>query len=526
MLGINQMQEIQDLKLRGYTQAEIIAYYNDQGIKPPSRPTIAKYFNMDVVPENPGEKLAKDKAFDAEPFRSTIIATVEANDGNDFCMSSVYDLLEEKFIENGEYDKLPGNEQTLRNYVHYLRDTGQIDTGEEHRRIYDHVFDTPPGEQMLIDFGMETLDQKHAIHFICLLLRYSRLLCVYAQDHKYNALEACQAIYRAFCKLGGRPSVLVIDQDAVFVASETYGEVIKTRVFEDFCTEQDLKLWVCNKADPESKGPIENSVGFVKKNFFSARNITCIDDVWRSLPGWLDRKNKRIHRTTLHVPFQVFKEIEQGSLGPMLPSVYETSPNSFFSTECKGMPYVLYRSCRYSVPREFAYSRLKYKVTSGKIHIYDENLNHLCTHLLSERKGSYNQLPEHRKGESGDWIDIMERLRKQWNCYDFQHFINGVKKENPRHISKQLGAIEQFLNAENPDRTLVAEVMKICCNNFRYQFSQFKVVYEYTKAGKSLTTTEGFKASLNSDAVEYKNLEVYGKAFNERVNRSVEEAVV
>ena len=95
----------------------------------------------------------------------------------------------------------------------------------------------------------------------------------------YNATEACQAIYRAFCKLKGRPRVLVIDQDTVFVASETYGEVIKTRVFEDFGTEQDLKLWVCNKADPESKGPIENSVGFVKKNFFSARTITCIDDV-------------------------------------------------------------------------------------------------------------------------------------------------------------------------------------------------------------------------------------------------------
>ena len=120
----------------------------------------------------------------------------------------------------------------------------------------------------------------------------------------------------------------------------------------------------------------------------------------------------------------------------------------------------------------------------------------------------------------------MERLRKQWNCYDFQHFINGVKKENPRHISKQLGAIEQFLNAENPDRALVAEVMKICCNNFRYQFSQFKVVYEYTKAGKSLTTTEGFKASMNVDAVEYKSLDIYGRAFNERVNRSVEEVVV
>ena len=117
-------------------------------------------------------------------------------------------------------------------------------------------------------------------------------------------LRIISTIYRAFCKLGGRPSVLVIDQDAVFVASETYGELVKTKVFEDFCTEQNLKLWVCNKADPESKGPIENSVGFVKKNFFSARNITCIDDVWRSLPGWLDRKNKRIHEQLCMYPFR------------------------------------------------------------------------------------------------------------------------------------------------------------------------------------------------------------------------------
>ncbi len=283
---------------------------------------------------------------------------------------------------------------------------------------------------------------------------------------------------------------------------------------------------VCNKADPESKGPIENAVGFVKKNFFSARTITCIDDVWRSLPGWLERKNKRIHRATLHIPINVFQDIEKSALKPMLPSVYESSPNSFSGFECKGMPYVLYKSCKYSVPREYAYSRLKYKVTIGKIHIYDKDLKFICTHLLSERKGSFNQLPEHRKGESGDWIDIMERLRGKWNCYDFQHFINGVKKENPRHISKQLGAIERFLDSEDPDRKLVADVLKICCKNFRYQFSQFKVVYEYTKAGKSLTETSGFKASQEADPVEYKDLEIYSKVFNDRVNNAGKEAAV
>ena len=520
MLDKKQMQEIQDLKLRGYTKTEIQNYYIAQGLKPPSRPTISKYYDMDVVPEDPGIKLAKDKAFDVSPFKEAIIAILEANSRKDFCISSVYDVLEEKFIESGEFEILPGNEQTLRNYVHYLEESGQIEGGEEHRRVYDHVFDTPPGEQMLIDFGEVTLSKKASIHFICLLLRYSRLLCVYAQDHKFNATEACQAIYRSFCKLSGRPTVLVIDQDAVFVASETYGEVIKTRIFEDFCTEQELKLWVCNKADPESKGPIENSVGFVKKNFFSARNITCIDDVWRSLPGWLNRKNKRIHRATLHIPASVFRDIEQKALKPLLPSVYESSPNSFTSVKLQGMPYVLYKSCRYSVPREYAYSELKYKTTTGKIHIYDENLNFICTHLLSERKGSYNQLPEHRKGEAESWIEIAERMRAKWNCYDFQHFINGVKKENPRHIAKQLGAIEQFLDAENPERSLVAEVLKICCKNFRYQFSQFKVVYEYTKAGRSLVGSEGMTAALGNPPVDYKQMDVYSKAFEACVARA------
>ncbi len=117
---------------------------------------------------------------------------------------------------------------------------------------------------MLIDFGEKRLSKNVAIFFICLLLRYSRFLLVYAQGHKFNATEACTAIYTAFCRLGGRVRELVIDQDAVFIASETYGEVIKTQVFEDFCTEQELKLWVCHKADPESKGYDKKFV-YVKK---------------------------------------------------------------------------------------------------------------------------------------------------------------------------------------------------------------------------------------------------------------------
>jgi hypothetical protein len=110
----------------------------------------------------------------------------------------------------------------------------------------------------------------------------------------------------------------------------------------------------------------------------------------------------------------------------------------------------------------------------------------------------------------------MERMRKQWNCYDFQHFINGVKKENPRHIYKQLRAIEQFLSAENPDRQLVAEVMKECCVNFRYQFSQFKVVYDIAKARQQATYGCPVPVAVLPD-VEYKSLDSYSQAYKKRI---------
>lgn len=377
MLKEKQMQEIQDLKLRGYSINEIVRYYEGQGQKPPSLPTIRKYYQMNAVPEAPNQNLIKDKAFDHEPYRSSIIEILRNNNKINYCVSSIYDVLVERFIENGTAVALPGNERTLRNYIHYLNDSGIIEREPENRRIYDHVFDTPPGEQMLIDFGQEHVAQGDDIHFICLLLRYSRLICVFAQDHRYNSEEACRAIYRAFCKLGGRPGQLVIDQDAVFVASETYGEVVETRTFGDFCTEQELRLWVCNKADPENKGPIENVVGFVKKNFFSARNIKYIDDVWKSLPGWVERKNRRIHKATFRIPDDVFNAIEKEALRPLVPSFYENSPSSFIPVELNSVPYIQFKSSKYSVPRSYCYTTVLYKAVSRKL----LSLSFLCKHI-------------------------------------------------------------------------------------------------------------------------------------------------
>jgi hypothetical protein len=510
MLTEKQMQEIQDLKLRGYSMNEILAHYQEQGKKAPARPTIRKYYKMSSLPEAANQNLVKDKVFDHEPFRSAIIEILRNNQKNNCYISSVYDVLLERFVETGDYKILPGNEQTLRNFVHYLTVKGILEQESENRRLYDPVFDTPPGAQMLIDFGQEKVISGVVIHFICLLLRYSRYLSVSAQDHRFSAEEACRAIYRCFCKLGGRPSQLVIDQDAVFIDSETFGEVIETRVFKDFCTEQELKLWVCRKADPESKGPIENVIGFVKKNFFSARTITCMDDVWRSLPGWVERKNKRIHQATFQVPLDIFQTIERQALRVPVASVYENSPSSFVPVDLQAMPYVQYKSSKYSVPRGCCYSKVHYKVIGNQLHVYDSNRNYLCTHSLNECRGSVNQLDEHRKEPAVAWMNVVENLRRKWNCCSFQTFINGFKAENARHLRQQLSAVERFLDAQNPGRELVFQVMETCCQEKKYRFSQFKTVYELAVARCSPTDLNSFQD------VQSQDLAVYRKAFLDR----------
>ena len=511
MLKEAMMQEIIDLKMKGYSVNEIIEYYENKPGKTPSRPTVRKYYGMGAVPADPGAKLAKDKVFDREPWKSSIIAILKNNPGK--CHgSSVYDVLAERFVENGDYGALPGSERTLRTYMGYLIQSGQVERTEPDRRIYEHVFDTPPGRQMLVDFGEIRIKAGLAIHFICLLLRYSRMICVFAQDHKFNAEEACRAIYHGFCKLGGRPTELVIDQDSVFVARECLGEVVETRTFGGFVTEQDLKLWVCNKNDPESKGPVENVVGFVKKNFFGARTVDGVDDVLRSLPGWVERRNKRIHQAMLRVPVDVFSGFERGAPRPLPPSVYDAAASSFISVNVSSQPYIQYKSSKYSVPREFCFKKIHYKAIGDKLHIYDPSLKHACTHDISPCKGTVRQLPEHAKSESTDWVAVCERLRKKWNCYDFQHFINGFKKENPRHLFKQLSAVEDFLDSENPSRDLVAAVMAESCRDFRYRFSQFKAVYLLGKAEFSHTCTPV------TDSVRQADLAAYQRIFLERSN--------
>lgn len=59
---------------------------------------------------------------------------------------------------------------------------------------------------------------------------------------------------------------------------------------------------------------------------------------------------------------------------------------------------------------------------------------------------------------------------------------------------------------------MVAVVLRICCEKWRYRFSQFKEVYKAVEQGH----VTGSEYIVPMDEVQKQKLSVYQKAFNDR----------
>lgn len=67
------------------------------------------------------------------------------------------------------------------------------------------------------------------------------------------------------------------------------GDLILTGKFQAFVKEQHFHPVFCHKADPESKGRVENVVKYVKTNFLTARIFQNVDRLNEEARLWLER---------------------------------------------------------------------------------------------------------------------------------------------------------------------------------------------------------------------------------------------
>jgi len=115
-----------------------------------------------------------------------------------------------------------------------------------------------PGETLIIDWGV--LD---GVHVFCAVLAWSRFRFVrFAGDEK--ATTTLEFLAECFEELGGVPKVVLADRMGCLKGGVVANVVVPTPDYVRFATQYRFRPDFCEAADPESKGMVENLVGYAK----------------------------------------------------------------------------------------------------------------------------------------------------------------------------------------------------------------------------------------------------------------------
>lgn len=155
-------------------------------------------------------------------------------------------------------------DKTVFNFVEKMRCKYGIGKKSEARirRDYEKLPDTPYGKYAQADFGEKWMSAENGrstkVYFFAIVLARSRYKFTCFSRRPFDTELAIYAHERAFEYFGGKPEKILYDQDRVLISRENLGDLVLTRKFQTFVREQHFQPVFCHKADPESKGKVEN----------------------------------------------------------------------------------------------------------------------------------------------------------------------------------------------------------------------------------------------------------------------------
>ena len=180
-------------------------------------------------------------------------------------------------------------------------------------RVFEKLPEVDFGKEAQVDFGETWLqtqkEGRKKVYFFTMVLSRSRYKFVLFGTKPFTAKTSSEAHHLAYAWFEGVPREIIYDQDSVFIHDENLGDYLLTKDFSNFCKTQDFKAVFCRKADPQSKGKIENVVKYVKQNFLRGRVFINIDILNEQALAWLKRTgNTKVHSSTKLVPVGQWEE--------------------------------------------------------------------------------------------------------------------------------------------------------------------------------------------------------------------------
>jgi transposase len=183
-------------------------------------------------------------------------------------------------------------------------------------------FETPPGQQLQIDFGERQVRigaESERVYLFVATLGYSRRLYVRAFRHERQT-SWFEGIEGAFRHFGGRPAQLLLDNARALVERHDVQtrEVVFNARFHAFARYWDVRAQACAPYRARTKGKDERGVGYVKCNAIAGRSFASWAELEAHLAHWTrEVADVRVHGTTGEPPGVRFARDEVAALRPL-----------------------------------------------------------------------------------------------------------------------------------------------------------------------------------------------------------------
>jgi len=468
MIKEKMYEKVQLFKRQGYSISEISS---DMEIDPK---TAAKYYVMNGRQFKAYRKkhMFRDKVF--EEYEKDILKVYEMNEFQRLNMSAVYDYLEEK------YGTLAANEQTLRNYIGYLIKTDKLRLNEK-IRFYRRVPELPFGRQMQLDFGQYRCRSGLKLYIFACLLSASRYKYVIFQEHPFRTKGIIYHLLNSFDYFKGVPLEIVIDQDNLMVVSENAGDIIYTDDFKYFIEEQELRMYVCRAADPETKGKIENLIKYVKRNLLSIRDFKSASEANESNFKWLKRRaNGKISQATKKIPAYLIEE-ERKHLRPLGNSIFRK--NSLMAREkriASEKAYISVEACTYQLPLKYRDRTVEIYVTKHKLFAFDLwTGEEIIAYELSLIPGRILSKREHGREREKTAKELKALVSEMFELKSWKSFTARNFKTFPRYVRDQCLEAKRYFLVKDIDLDILEQALEYCLKNDTLSFSNLNDTYTY-----------------------------------------------
>jgi transposase len=255
-----------------------------------------------------------------------------------------------------------GYEGSARNFRRLVAVAKKTWRGQHHRGRRPAVW--TPGEMLVFDWG-----SSGDLHVFCAVLAWSRVRFVRFADNE-RADTTLAMLAECFEVLGGTPKVMLTDRMGCLKGGVVANKVIPTADYVRFATHYSVRPDFCEAADPESKGIVENLVGYAKRDLVVPQapfgDLTAANIAARQ---WCAEVNSVTHSEICAIPAE--RLAVERELLAALPSLRPAFGKPPVTRKVDRLSCVRFGSGRYSVPNTLIGLTVAVTESGGRLLVID-----------------------------------------------------------------------------------------------------------------------------------------------------------